>query len=168
MKHIPVFVESVVVTPVDGVSSLVKIYENLRPDAVQIHGENLLDVSVIREKMRGVRLIKTVYVKTANAIDEAVKASSSFDAVLLDSFAQRRHGGTGVVHDWELSRRIKQMIEPKPLILAGGLRPENVQDAIRVVQPYAVDVSSGVELSPGVKDPQKVFEFIKNVDEVSL
>jgi phosphoribosylanthranilate isomerase len=168
MKHIPVFVESVVVTPADGVSSLVKIYENLRPDAVQIHGENLLDVSVIREKMRGVRLIKTVYVKTANAVDEAVKASGSFDAVLLDSFVQGRHGGTGVVHDWELSKRIKQMIEPKPLILAGGLRPENVQDAIRVVQPYAVDVSSGVELSPSVKDPQKVFEFIKNVDGVSL
>ena len=168
MKHIPIFVESVVVAPADGISSLVKIYESLRPDAIQIHGENSLDFSVIREKMRDVRLIKTVYVKTASAINEAVKASGYFDAVLLDSFAQGKPGGTGVVHDWELSRWIRQKIEPKPLILAGGLRPENVRDAIRFVQPYAVDVSSGVELSPGVKDPQKIFEFIKNVKEVSL
>jgi phosphoribosylanthranilate isomerase len=168
MKHIPIFIESVVVTPADGISSLVKIYESLRPDAIQIHGENSLDFSVIREKIRDVSLIKTVYVKTASAINEAVKASGYFDAVLLDSFAQGKHGGTGVVHDWELSRWIRQKIEPKPLILAGGLKSENVRDAIRFVQPYAVDVSSGVELSPGVKDPQKVFEFIKNVKEVSL
>jgi phosphoribosylanthranilate isomerase len=168
MKHIPIFVESVVVTPADGISSLVKIYESLRPDAIQIHGENSLDFFVIREKIRDVRLIKTVYVKTASAINKAVTASGFFDAVLLDSFSQGKSGGTGVVHDWKLSRRIRQKIEPKPLILAGGLSPENVRDAIRFVQPYAVDVSSGVELSPGVKDPQKVFEFIKNVKEVSL
>ena len=168
MKHVPIFVDSVVVTPANNINSLIKTYEMLKPDAIQIHGENPLDVSVIREKTRDVRLIKTVYVKTADAINDAVKASGSFDAVLLDSFAQGKHGGTGVVHDWELSGRIRQMIEPKPLILAGGLRPENVEDAIRVVQPYAVDVSSGVEFSPGVKDSQKVIEFIKKAKEVNI
>lgn len=168
MKYVPIFVDSVVVTPASNINSLIKTYETLRPDAIQIHGENPLDASVIREKMRDVRLIKTVYVKIADVINEAVKVSGFFDAVLLDSFAQGKYGGTGVVHDWQLSRQIRQMIEPKPLILAGGLNPENVQDAIRIVQPYAVDVSSSVELSPGVKDPQKVFEFIKNAKEVSL
>jgi len=168
MKHVPIFVDSVVVTPANNINSLIKTYEILRPDAIQIHGENPLEASVIREKIRDVRLIKTVYVKTADAINDAAKASGSFDAILLDSFVQGKHGGTGVVHDWELSGRIRQMIEPKPLILAGGLKPENVENAIRVVQPYAVDVSSGVESSPGVKDPQKVYEFIKNAKEVSL
>jgi phosphoribosylanthranilate isomerase len=168
MKHVPIFVDSVVVTPSNNIDSLVKTCETLRPNAIQIHGENPLDASAIREKTHYARLIKTVYVKTADAIHEAVKASGFFDAVLLDSFAQGKHGGTGVVHDWQLSRKIRQMIEPKPLILAGGLKPENVQDAIRVVQPYAVDVSSGVELSPSVKDQQKVIEFIKKAKEVSL
>lgn len=168
MKYVPIFVDSVVVTPASETNSLIKTYETLRPDAIQIYGENPLDASVIREKMRDVRLIKTVYVKIADVIDEVIKISGFFDAVLLDSFAQGKYGGTGVVHDWQLSRQIRQMIEPKPLILAGGLNPENVQDAIRIVQPYAVDVSSSVELSPGVKDPQKVFEFIKNAKEVSL
>lgn len=168
IKHVPIFVDSVVVTPANNLNSLFKTYEILRPDAIQIHGENLLNASVIHEKIRDARLIKTVYVKAADAINDAVEASSSFDAVLLDSFAQGKYGGTGVVHDWELSGRIRQMIEPKPLILAGGLKPENVEDAIRVVQPYAVDVSSGVELSPGVKDSQKVIEFIMNAEEVSI
>lgn len=168
MRHIPIFVDSVLVTPAGNIDSLIKTYETLRPDAIQIHGENSLDTSVIREKIRKVRLIKTVYVKTAEAINDTVKTSGSFDAVLLDSFAQGKHGGTGVVHDWELSGRIRQMIEPKPLILAGGLRPENVQEAICVVQPYAVDVSSGVESSPGVKDSHKVIEFIKKAEEVII
>lgn len=165
MKHVPIFVDRVVVTPVNNI---VRIYETLRPNVIQIPGERLSDAFIIREKIRDVRLIKTVYVKAIDSIEEAIEISSSFDAVLLDSFALEKHGGTGVVHDWELSRRIRQMVEPKPLILAGGLTPENVKDAIRVVQPYAVDVSSGVESRPGVKDSQKVFEFVKNVKEVSL
>jgi phosphoribosylanthranilate isomerase len=168
MSQVPIFVDRVVVTPANSVDPLVKTCETLKPDAVQIHGENPLDASVIRQKIPEARLIKTVYVRTADAVNDAVKASGSFDAVLLDSFAQGKHGGTGIVHDWELSGRIRRVIEPKPLILAGGLKPHNVENAIRVVQPYAVDVSSGVESSPGVKDPQKIFEFIKNAKEVSL
>jgi len=168
MSQVPIFVDRVVVTPANSIDSLVKTCETLKPDAIQIHGENPLDASVIREKIPDARLIKTVYVKTADAVNAAVKASRAFDAVLLDSFAQGKHGGTGVVHDWELSGRIRKMIDPNPLILAGGLKPENVKNAIQAVQPYAVDVSSGVESSPGVKDPQKIVEFIKNAKEVSV
>ncbi len=168
MKHKPIFLKSVVVAPADDVSMLVKIYENLKPDAVQVHGKNTVDFSVVREKMPNVRLIKTVYANSTSAVNEAVKASGFFDAVLLDSFSQGKFGGTGVVHNWEFSRRIRQKIEPRPLILAGGLTPENVQGAVRFVQPYAVDVSSGVELCPGIKDQHKVYKFIKIVKRISL
>jgi len=65
-----------------------------------------------------------------------------------------------------LSKRVKQVIHPKPLILAGGLTPENVAEAVRTVQPYAVDVSSGVERQPGIKDHKKIIKFIKNAKEV--
>jgi len=168
VKQVPVFVDSVVVTIPDSIDSLVKIYDRLRPTAIQIHGEKPCAASVIREKIRGARLIKTVYVKTGDTAERVREDSKAFDAILLDSFTRGQYGGTGVIHDWTLSKQIKQIIEPTPLILAGGLKPENVKDAILTVQPYAVDVASGVESQPAVKDPKKVYEFVKNVKEITV
>jgi len=168
IKQVPIFVDSVTVVATNSVKSLIKIYEKLRPDALQIHGENLSEASIIHEKIHDARLIKTVYVKTGNAIKAAMEASKSFDAVLLDSYVSGKYGGTGTVHDWNLSKRVKQLIHPKPLILAGGLNPENVKDAIRTVQPYAVDVSTGVESRPGIKDPEKILAFIQNAKKVMI
>ncbi len=168
LKQVPVFVDSVVVTIPDSIDSLVKIYNRLRPTAIQIHGEKQFQASVIRNKIGDVHLIKTVYAKTGNVTAAVIEDSKAFDAILLDSFTKGQYGGTGVVHDWELSRQIKQTIEPTPLILAGGLKPENVKEAILTVQPYAVDVASGVELRPAVKDPKKVLAFIENAKEVRM
>jgi len=67
-----------------------------------------------------------------------------------------------------LSKLVKNIIHPKPLILAGGLNPENVKDAISTVRPYAVDVSTGVESRPGIKDPEKVLAFIENAKEMRI
>jgi phosphoribosylanthranilate isomerase len=167
MKNTPVFVKNVLVTVPKRLDELVETYERLRPDVLQIHGHNLSD-SVIREKLANTLLIRAIQVKSDYAVDEAVKAANTFDAVLVDSFVPGKLGGTGEVHDWELSKRVKEKVHPKPLILAGGLNPENVQDAVRVVKPYAVDVSSGVETQPGIKDSKKVFEFIKNAKEVEV
>jgi phosphoribosylanthranilate isomerase len=83
------------------------------------------------------------------------------DSILLDTGKAGKPGGTGCVHDWALSRRIARETR-LPLILAGGLKPENVQEAIRVVSPYAVDTASGVETS-GKKDAVKVKKFIEEV-----
>jgi len=167
MKNTPVFVKNVVVTVPKRLSELIEIYERLKPDILQVHGHNLSG-SVIREKLANTRLIRAIQVKSNHAVDEAVKAANTFDAILVDSFVADKFGGTGKVHDWELSKRVRQKVHPKPLILAGGLNPENVQDAVRVVKPYAVDVSSGVESQPGIKDSKKVFEFIKNAKEVEI
>jgi phosphoribosylanthranilate isomerase len=83
------------------------------------------------------------------------------DSILLDTGKAGKPGGTGCVHDWALSRRIAQETR-LPLILAGGLKPENVREAIRVVSPYAVDTASGVETC-GRKDALKIKEFIEEV-----
>ena len=80
------------------------------------------------------------------------------DAWLLDTYAEKQAGGTGKTFNWDLALAAKQY--GRPIILAGGLTPENVADAVRLVQPFAVDVSSGVEISPGRKDPAKVAAFI--------
>ena len=166
IRQVPPFVKSVLVTVPKSIDEFEK-YEKLNPDAIQIHGENLHAAASVRLKIPNTLLIGAVNANLANVLD-VVSRTAIFDAVLLDSFADGRYGGTGIVHDWELSKRVKQVIHPKPLILAGGLNPENVAEAVRTVQPYAVDVSSGVERQPGIKDHQKIVEFIKNAKDVRI
>ena len=82
------------------------------------------------------------------------------DAYLVDSYSAESPGGTGRVGDWGAARKFVESCG-KPVVLAGGLTPENVTEAIQAVRPWGVDVSSGVELSPGRKDLQKVERFIR-------
>jgi len=165
IRKVPVFVESVMVTIPENLDSLIRTYEKLKPTALQIHGEKLFNAEVMREKAFDAKLIAAINIGKNNNLTGKLNELLKFDAVLLDSSVSGKYGGTGVTHDWVLSKKYKELIYPKPLILAGGLSPENVRDAIRIVQPYAVDVSSGVESSPGVKDPEKIFNFIKNAKE---
>jgi len=88
-------------------------------------------------------------------------------AWLLDASLPGERGGTGALGDWELAREAVALQE-RPVILAGGLRPENVAEAVRTVRPYGVDVSSGVESAPGKKDHERIRHFIENVRSVSL
>jgi phosphoribosylanthranilate isomerase len=165
IRQVPPFVKSVLVTVPRSIDDF-ETYEKLNPDAIQIHGENLHAAASVRPRLPNTQLIGAVNANLADAFDVVSRASKLFDAVLLDSFASGQYGGTGIVHDWEFSKRVKQVIHPKPLILAGGLTPENVAEAVRTVQPYAVDVSSGVEQQPGIKSHQKMIEFIKNAKDV--
>ncbi len=92
---------------------------------------------------------------------ESLQALPAYDtsAWLLDSFVPGQSGGTGTKFNWDLALEAKKL--GRPVILAGGLTPENVAEAVRRVQPYGVDVASGVEAAPGKKDPAKVRAFIQ-------
>ncbi len=96
--------------------------------------------------------------KPADVMETVIHASM----VLLDAYSPNAYGGTGERIDWELAAEIVGHSK-LPVMLAGGLNPENVVDAIRVVKPYAVDVSSGVEEKPGVKDAVKMRDFVQAV-----
>ena len=168
LRKVPIFVDSVVVTAPQNIKGLVEICEGLKLTAIQIHGKKNFDASEIRERIKDTRLIKTVYVKTSSLNETVIDDLKTFDAVLLDSFTKGQYGGTGRVHDWTLSRQIKEAVAPLPVILAGGLKPENVKEAILTVQPYAVDVASGVELRPAVKDHEKIRAFVENAKEIKL
>ena len=93
-------------------------------------------------------------------IERFLAAGPRVGAVLVDAHVEGQFGGTGRAAPWELLANFRPAV---PLILAGGLTPENVADAIRIVRPYGVDVASGVESSPGRKDPDKVRRFIEAV-----
>lgn len=117
----------------------------------------------------GVRRVQVIHVNGEDAVAEAVAAAGSVHAILLDSgepdLPVRRLGGTGRTHDWSVSRRIREVV-PVPLWLAGGLRPENVAEAIASVGPFGVDVCSGVR-TDGVLDRGKVARFVAAVRAVA-
>lgn len=167
IRETPLFVNSVVVTVLNDINLAFEICRALQPCTFQIHGGSSSQAYALRKKLQGVSMIRTLEANSRTVSNDAMEASKLFDAVLLDSSIGEKWGGTGVVHDWELSRDIRRAIHPRPFILAGGLTPSNIEEAVRLVQPYAVDVSSGVELSPGVKDPEKISEFVEKARSVS-
>ena len=167
VSKVPVFVDSVIVTAPKSFEWLIEVVQRVKPSAIQIHGKEQLDFTEIRRKLGNTRLIKTVYVK--EALDkETLKELKDFDAILLDSFNKGQYGGTGKIHDWGLSAKIREAVKHVPVILAGGLKSENVKEAILKVQPYAVDVASGVEQEPGIKDHEKVRAFVENAKQIKL
>ena len=168
LSQVPVFVDSVVVTAPKSIEWIIEVCEKLKQSAIQIHGKKRLDSSEIHKKITGTRLIKTVYVTQDTFNKNVIDDLRTFDAVLLDSFSKGQYCGTGKVHDWTLSRQIREAVAPIPVILAGGLKPKNVKEAILRVKPYAVDVASGVEASPGVKDHRKVMTFVENAKQIKL
>lgn len=95
-------------------------------------------------------------------LEEAARAGAKPDAVLVDAAAGSAYGGTGVALDWKSLAGYESRLGDTPLILAGGLTPDNIAEAIRIVRPAAVDVASGVESAPGKKDPAKVRDFVAN------
>jgi phosphoribosylanthranilate isomerase len=113
------------------------------------------------------RLVLAVRVRDRQSLDQVTAALGrcrsagwSPAALLVDAYVEGQHGGTGRVAPWQLLADFRPGV---PVILAGGLTPENVAEAIRAVRPYGVDVASGVESAPGRKDPEKVRRFIENV-----
>ena len=122
----------------------------VRLGSVQLHGAE--SPGEVDELIRKHRVIKAVQVKRGFRVASLARYRAA-DAILLDGFARGLHGGTGRTLDWKLARAAGRYAR---IILAGGLTPENIAEAIRVAQPFAVDVASGVEARPGRKDPARL------------
>jgi phosphoribosylanthranilate isomerase len=164
VEAIPPFVQGVVVSVFRSLTHLETLCSSVAPDAIQVAG-TLPAIQAVCGRLQGVRVIRTVAVNERTVPNAALGSTARWDAVLTDSSVPGVHGGTGTPHNWAVSRAIRELIAPTPLILAGGLTAENVQTAIEIVRPYAVDVSSGVESRPGIKDHAKIRAFVKAVKE---
>jgi phosphoribosylanthranilate isomerase len=129
-----------------------QILELCRLDILQFHGDESPEYTQnFREK-----IIKSFRIKDKDFLKDIPKYKTS--AYLLDAYSRKAYGGTGAVFNWDLAIKAKKF---GPIILAGGLNPDNVVEAIKKVQPYGVDISSGVESYPGKKDKKKLEEFVK-------
>jgi phosphoribosylanthranilate isomerase len=128
---------------------------------IQFHGDEGPSFCAEATRRTGCRVIKAARVRSG--ADIQALATFHVDYHLLDSHVPGQRGGTGETFAWELARSHRGRV---PLILSGGLTPENVAEAITAVRPFAVDVASGVESSPGRKDPAKVEAFVNTVMEL--
>ncbi len=156
LAGLPPFVSGVLVTMQPAVQPVVDLQERVGADAIQVHdGLDPAGVGALRERVDA----SVVAVVDATASDVADYADAA-DALLVDSVDEDGGGGTGRTHDWDRTRDLVADLDV-PVVLAGGLTPDNVGEAVRTVQPYAVDTASGVESSGGEKDHGAVERFVR-------
>lgn len=165
--QVPPGVSSFLLTCQQDADAIIDQQRRLRVNTIQIC-DRLPGGSYrrLRDALPGVSLVQVVHVTGPEAVEEAIVIAPEVDAILLDSgnqsLAIKELGGTGRTHDWRLSRAIREAIAV-PLFLAGGLKPENVVEAIREVRPFGVDVCSGLRIE-GLLDPQKLAAFFRATD----
>ncbi|HBL14829.1 MAG TPA: phosphoribosylanthranilate isomerase [Cyanobacteria bacterium UBA11162] len=130
-------------------------------NAVQLHGSESLEFCIqLRQSLPEIEILKALRVKTPDSLNQAEIYANYVDTLLLDAYHPQQLGGTGQTLDW----RTLQHFNPScPWLLAGGLTPDNVLDALKMVQPSGIDLSSGVERSPGDKDLDKVALLLKRI-----
>lgn len=166
---LPPFVNSVLVTHQSDLEVVLSLVAAVAPHDLQLHGAfSIADIPRIRARFPHLKIVKAVHVEGEGAIETARRVAPHVDGVLLDSRTPSRLGGTGVTHDWTISRRIRDSLPGTPVILAGGLRPENVIASIETVQPYGVDVNSGVCSQPGRKSRELLQRFLDRAKRTVL
>lgn len=151
---LPPFISTVAVFANASEDAVKQVIDAVSPDYLQFHG----DETELFCRQYGLPYIRAIQVKSSSNLLQREAEFQSSSAILLDSDAGDRYGGTGKQFDWGLGN----YGGTKPVILAGGLTPENITDAIAASKPFAVDVSSGVETN-GTKDLDKIRQFCHNV-----
>ena len=154
-QALPPFITRVALFVNPGVDEVNAVLRQARPDVLQFHGEESPEFC----RYFGVPYLKAVRVKPGVDLLQCAARYADAQGLLLDAWSDSAHGGTGESFDWSLI----PLDLPRPVVLAGGLTAANVGEAIRATRPWAVDVSSGVESSKGIKDAARIAAFMKEV-----
>jgi len=163
--RVPPGVATFLLTCATDVDAIVRQQRTARVNTLQLVDAVPPDVyPVLRAELPGIALVQVIHVRGPESVDEAREVAPQVDAILLDSgnpsAAVKELGGTGRVHDWEVSCRIREAVDV-PVYLAGGLRPENVAEAVARVGPFGLDVCSGVR-TDGRLDGDRLAALIRN------
>ncbi|MEX1197050.1 MAG: phosphoribosylanthranilate isomerase [Pseudohongiellaceae bacterium] len=137
------------------------VLDAVSPDCLQFHGDEPVSFC----ESFGRPYMKALRVRPDLDVQRAARTYPSASAILLDAWHPTEAGGTGRQFDWQVARDLSAEL-PDRVVLAGGLSPDNVAEAIRLVDPWAVDVSSGVESAPGIKSPDRLNQFFREVYRV--
>ena len=164
--HLPPGVATFLLTCKDDLREVIEQQRRTGANTIQLCDRvRHADYAALRDGMPGVKIVQVIHVMGKESVEEAIRVAPHVDALLLDSgnqnLAIKELGGTGRVHDWSLSHMIVQAV-PRPVYLAGGLKPENVGEAIARVRPFGVDVCSGLRTN-GRLDEAKVAAFFAAV-----
>lgn len=181
ISRVPPSATSVLVTTTRSLVDHSEVIKRAAPRAIQLYGPLLTSTENLRGSFHA-QLLRPYPVGRregaddygddygggggGTAVSKAKEAVRGCDALLTDTYRKGYEGRTGLTSDWSVCAAIRKLIAPTPLMLSGGLRPENVELAIATVAPFCVDVSSGVESSPGVKDRAKVRAFVTKASTV--
>jgi phosphoribosylanthranilate isomerase len=163
---VPPHIATFLLTSRQDAASIIAQQRKTKANTLQLVDGVSVDVyQALRKELPGISIVQVVHVIDSSSVDEAVNASKYVDCILLDSgnpnLAVKELGGTGRRHDWNLSRKIVGSVAV-PVFLAGGLKEENVREAIETVRPYGVDLCSGVRTN-GKLDEQKVERFFRAI-----
>lgn len=166
---VPPPISSFLLTSETKAEAIIRHYNKVQTTTIQIvDALEELQYEQIRKALPHVKLVQVIHVIDERSVEEAIEVASMVDAILLDSgnpnLATKELGGTGRTHNWQLSRKIREAI-PVPLFLAGGLRKENVRDAIEQVEPFGIDLCSSVRTN-GQLDEMKLAAFFQELNRI--
>lgn len=160
-RSLPPFVNKVGVFVNEGITEIEEIVDYLGLDAIQLHGEEEPDFceNIVRA-VPSCTVLKAFRVGDHSRQEDFIPYHSYVNGFVLDTYVKDKEGGTGLSFDWSILPKLNLQ---RPYILAGGLNPENIAEALKETSPFGVDVNSGVESSPGVKDHDKLQLFVAKV-----
>lgn len=156
VRSLPPFVSKVGVFVDATAEEVLRAVKEIGLDTIQLHGEETPEFC---KQFAPLKVMKAFRVKDASSL--VTLTDYNTDAWLLDSYVAGEKGGTGAVFNWDLAVQAKD--SGRPIVLAGGLTPENIAEAVHEVWPYGVDVSSGVESAPGKKDAEMIRRFVEAI-----
>jgi phosphoribosylanthranilate isomerase len=166
-KIVPPPISTFLLTSETKPQDIINHYRRVNTTTIQIVDElEKREYEMLRNELPNVKLVQVIHVIDDNSVKEAIEISKYVDAILLESgnpnLSVKELGGTGRTHNWDLSRKIRNSISI-PLFLAGGLKKDNVRQAIEAVQPFGLDLCSSVR-TDGKLDPQKLKDFFNAID----
>ena len=163
VEQLPPKIDRIGVFVNDDREKIIRVVAEADLTGVQLHGDESPQLcQQLRQQLAGIEIIKALRIKTQESLAAANAYSDCADALLLDAYHPQLRGGTGQTIDWDFLATFKPSL---PWLLAGGLTPENIIAAISQVRPNGIDVSSGVERSPGDKDLDKVAQLLAKVKD---
>ncbi|MBQ7308104.1 MAG: phosphoribosylanthranilate isomerase [Clostridia bacterium] len=164
IDNLPAFVFSVMITHLEDGDEIVRIAKYINCNTIQLHSQiKESEVEKIKKQLPYIKLLRLIHISSTGEITTDINSMKYVDAYFLDSFnpVTNQVGGTGLTHNWDIDKKLCSTLN-KPVIIAGGLNPDNVAQAIKHSQPFGVDVNSGTKAENGFRDMKKVIEFTKN------